>query len=41
MQIKIPIRMTTQTRRRSMETSNPSHQDSCPKIEIKSYIQSF
>ncbi|CAK88333.1 unnamed protein product (macronuclear) [Paramecium tetraurelia] len=41
MQIKTPIRTATQTRRRSIETSNPSHQDSCPKIEIKSYIQSF
>ncbi|CAD8144172.1 unnamed protein product [Paramecium pentaurelia] len=41
MKIKIPIRMTTQTRRRSMETSNQSYQDSCPKIEIKSQIQQF
>ncbi|CAD8056183.1 unnamed protein product [Paramecium sonneborni] len=41
MQIKTPIRMSTQTRRRSMESNNPSLQDSCPKIEIKSYIQSF
>ncbi|CAD8141435.1 unnamed protein product [Paramecium pentaurelia] len=41
MQIKTTIRTTTQTRRRSIETSHPSHQDSCPKIEIKSYIQSF
>ncbi|CAK58605.1 unnamed protein product (macronuclear) [Paramecium tetraurelia] len=41
MQIKIPLRIATQSRRRSMETNYPSHQDSCPKIEIKQYLQSF
>ncbi|CAD8077951.1 unnamed protein product [Paramecium primaurelia] len=39
--IKTPSRTTTQQRRRSIESIQPSHQESCPKIEMKTPTQSF
>ncbi|CAD8094269.1 unnamed protein product [Paramecium sonneborni] len=39
--VKIPLRSTTQQRRRSIENFYASHQESCPKIETKTPTQSF